>query len=420
MGGPSASERPSPARARPAALLLDAGALAYAAWAADMLLKPAEGPSLYARWPWLPLAAVPLALLWQVSDASLGQRAWSLARRAGDAPAPWSARAVAGAAALCVLGGVLAPLLLLGPGLAGVAACAALALALLLLALRDPQERSPAERLAGLHTVIVPPARTGPAPWWQRPNAWLVLALLGLTVAVGVRITGLDLARLFGGAEGTAGLWGRLLDPDWGVAGKVAGLMVETVFVALMASLLALPLAFVLGFVAARNVMGTTPTGRVVHSLVRVVLNVARSMEPIVWATIFTLWVGIGPFAGMLALCVHSVVSLAKLYSEAIEGVDPGPVEAVRSTGSGLLPVLRYGMLPQVIPGFLSFTVYRWDINVRMATILGLVGGGGIGAMLIEAQQVGAWRKVGTIVVFITLVVWAMDVLSSRARRKVG
>ncbi|MFM8979156.1 MAG: phosphonate ABC transporter, permease protein PhnE [Planctomycetia bacterium] len=420
MGGPSSSERPSPARARPAALLLDAAALAYGAWAADMLLKPAQGPSLYARWPWLPLAAVPLALLWQASDASLGQRAWSLARRCGGARAPWSARAVAGAVALLVLGAVLAPLLLLGPGLAGMVASLVLALALLLLALRDPQERSLAERVAGLHTVVVPPSSTGPGAWWRRPNAWLVLLLLGLTVAVGVRITDLDLARLFGGADSTAGLWSRLLDPDWGVAGKVAGLMVETVFVALMASLLALPLAFVLGFVAARNVMGTSRGGRVAHALVRILLNVARSMEPIVWATIFTLWVGIGPFAGMLALCVHSVVSLAKLYSEAIEGVDPGPVEAVRSTGAGLLPVLRYGMLPQVIPGFLSFTVYRWDINVRMATILGLVGGGGIGAMLIEAQQVGAWRKVGTIVVFITLVVWAMDVLSSRARRKVG
>lgn len=420
MGGPSSSERPSPARARPAALLLDAGALAYGAWAVDMLLKPTEGPSLYARWPWLPLAAVPLALLWQASDASLGQRAWSLARRCGPQPAPWSARAVAGATALGVLAAVLAPLLLLGPGLAGVGASLVLAVGLLVLALRDPHERSLAERVAGLHTVIVPPARTGPAPWWTRPNAWLVLALLGLTVAVGVRITHLDLPRLFGGADSTAGLWSRLLDPDWGVAGKVAGLMVETVFVALMASLVALPAAFVLGFVAARNVMGTSTTGRAVHALVRILLNVARSMEPIVWATIFTLWVGIGPFAGMLALCVHSVVSLAKLYSEAIEGVDPGPVEAVRSTGAGLLPVLRYGMLPQVIPGFLSFTVYRWDINVRMATILGLVGGGGIGAMLIEAQQVGAWRKVGTIVVFITLVVWAMDVLSSRARRKVG
>jgi phosphonate transport system permease protein len=420
MGGPSSSERPSPARARPAALLLDASALAYGAWAVDMLAKPAEVPGLYARWPWLALAAVPLAFLWQASDASLGQRAWSLARRAGGQPAPWHARALAGAVALLLLAAVLAPLALLGPGLCGVLASLALALGLWALALRDPQERSLAERLAGVHSVVVPPAHTAPGPWWRRPNAWLVLVLLGLTVAVGVRITGLDLGRLFGGAEGTAGLWGRLLDPDWGVAGKVASLMVETVFVALMASLVALPLAFVLGFVAARNVMGTTPTGRVVHGLVRIVLNVARSMEPIVWATIFTLWVGIGPFAGMLALCVHSVVSLAKLYSEAIEGVDPGPVEAVRSTGAGLLPVLRYGMLPQVLPGFLSFTVYRWDINVRMATILGLVGGGGIGAMLIEAQQVGAWRKVGTIVVFITLVVWAMDILSSRARRKVG
>jgi phosphonate transport system permease protein len=166
--------------------------------------------------------------------------------------------------------------------------------------------------------------------------------------------------------------------------------------------------------------MGASPGGRAAYGLVRLLMNLTRSIEPVLWAIIFALWVGIGPFAGMLALCLHTIASLAKLYSEAIEGVDPGPVEAVRSTGASVLPVLRWGMLPQVVPALLSFTVYRWDINVRMATILGLVGGGGIGRLLLDAMQLSAWAKVGTIVLAITLVVWAMDALSARVRRRVG
>ena len=148
--------------------------------------------------------------------------------------------------------------------------------------------------------------------------------------------------------------------------------------------------------------------------------DVVRSVEPVVWAIVFCIWVGIGPFAGMLALFVHSVASLAKLYSEAIESIDVGPVEAIRATGANGVQVLRYGVVPQVVLPFLSFTIYRWDINVRMATILGFVGAGGIGKLLVDNQFNGYWSKVGTIVVFIVLVVWAMDWASSRARQRLS
>lgn len=425
MGSPSAPERIRPASARVKALLLDAGALGYTAWAADTLLRGVDAPALFARFPLLPLCALPLAVLWQVSDASLGQRAWSLERRASDRAkpaghAPLRRVAWAGVLALIEVAAVLTPMLLLGLSLAGVLTSLSMVVCLWALAAADALERSPAERLAGLRTVVVPPAREAPKPWWRRPNAWVVLGLFVLTLAVGVRTTQLDLGALISGGEKTATMWRRLTDPDWSITSKVVGLMIETVFVALTASLLALPFAFVLGFLAARNVLGASWGGRLGHAAVRALLNVTRSMEPLIWATIFTLWVGVGPFAGMLALCVHSIASLAKLYSEALEGIDPGPVEAVRSTGARTLPVLRYGMLPQVLPAFLSFTFYRWDINVRMATILGLVGGGGIGGLLIEAQQLGAYAKMGTIIFFITLVVWSMDSLSSRLRRKVG
>jgi phosphonate transport system permease protein len=394
------------------ALLLDAVLPGYALWCVARLLGPESAPArLLAEHPLLAAVGLPLALLLQVTDASPGQRLLGIRRVAADgASASLERRAFAGVAAAGQLALVLLPAVLLRASGLGLLASGLVALAMLVGWGQDARGRSWAERVAGLATVPAPP----------RPLAWLVLLLLGLTVAVGVEVTQLDLAALWSGAERTSGMWRDLTSPDWSIAGQVVERMVETVFIALMASLLALPFAFVLGFVAARNVTAVNAGGAIVYALVRAVLNVARSMEPLVWAIIFSLWVGVGPFAGMLALWIHSVVSLAKLYSEALEGVDPGPVEAVKSTGARLLPVLRYGMLPQVIPAFLSFTVYRWDINVRMATILGLVGGGGIGGLLLDAQQLGAWSKVGTIVLFITLVVWVMDVFSSAARRRVG
>jgi phosphonate transport system permease protein len=412
-----------PARARTSALVLDALLIAYAGWCAGYLsvrLGLAE-TSFLSRWPRLALVALPLALLWQVGDASLCQRAHRIERRGpGGGPATLDRRAFAGLLAFLEAALLLAPLLLLGAAPAGLALTLLVALALGVPAARDPEGRSWAERAAGLRTVFVPTSRAAPAAWHRRVNAWVVLVLLALTLTVGGFVTRLDLGELWSGAGRVRHVLGELVDPDWSIAGRVLELLVETVYVALLASLCALPFAFVLGFVAARNVTGGTALGRAVHGVTRLLLNLVRSVEPLIWAIVFSVWVMVGPFAGMLALWVHSVASLAKLYSEALEGVDAGPVEAIRSTGAGTLAVLRWGLLPQVVTAFLSFTVYRWDINVRMATILGLVGGGGIGNLLVDYTQLSAWSKLGTIVVFVTAVVWLLDVLSARARRRVG
>src|SRR5206468_7262364 len=133
-------------------------------------------------------------------------------------------------------------------------------------------------------------------------------------------------------------------------------------------------------------------------------LNVLRSIEAIIMATIFVTAVGLGPFPGVLALSVHSVASLGKLYSEAIESIDPGPIEAITATGANRLQVIIYAVIPQFIPQFISFTLYRWDINVRMATVIGLVGGGGIGFLLFNVIQIGAWHRAGTALLFIAVV----------------
>jgi len=194
--------------------------------------------------------------------------------------------------------------------------------------------------------------------------------------------------------------------------------LVETIYLALLATVFAIPFAFALSFFAAKNLMFGSIPGKIVYVLIRTISTIFRSIEAIVWAIIFCVWVGIGPFAGMLALWIHSIASLIKLYSEQIENIDPGPVEAIRATGASTLQIWRYAVAPQIIAPYLAFTIYRWDINIRMATIVGFVGGGGIGLALYQQQQMLAWRNVGLIMWLIALVVWVMDMFSAYIRAK--
>ncbi|MBK9183539.1 MAG: phosphonate ABC transporter, permease protein PhnE [Ignavibacteria bacterium] len=218
------------------------------------------------------------------------------------------------------------------------------------------------------------------------------------------------------GLQGAGRIFGALLTPEFDVIGEALAAMVVTIFTAFMATVVAVPLSFLLSFPAARNVMATSPLGKTIYMGLRIILNIMRSMEPIIWAIIFSVWVGIGPFAGMLALVIHTVASLTKQYSEQIEDVNAGPIEAISATGANRIQVLWFAIVPQCVIPFLSFTIYRWDINVRMATIIGFVGGGGIGTLLTQYQGLARYHEVGTLVILITAVVWILDVVSARVR----
>ena len=139
------------------------------------------------------------------------------------------------------------------------------------------------------------------------------------------------------------------------------------------------------------------------YYLIRTVFNLLRSIEPLILAILFAVWVGIGPFAGVLALGLHSVAALGKLYSEQIESIDSGPIEAITSTGGTRLQVILYAVVPQVVPQFLAFTFYRWDINIRMSTIIGFVGGGGIGFLLQQWINLLKYHEAGTALLVICL-----------------
>jgi phosphonate transport system permease protein len=194
--------------------------------------------------------------------------------------------------------------------------------------------------------------------------------------------------------------------------------MIVTIFQALMATTFGIVLAIPFSFLAARNLMWGNPITRLLYYAIRFVLNVTRSIEPIIWAVIAVAWVGLGPFAGVIALTVHTIASLAKLYSEAIESIDPGPIEAVTATGADRLQTIVYAIIPQVVPPFLSFTIYRWDINVRMSTIIGFVGGGGIGQLLFQWINQTLWYDAGMGVWLIAITVSLMDYGSGELRKR--
>ncbi len=202
------------------------------------------------------------------------------------------------------------------------------------------------------------------------------------------------------------------------VGGEVLKGAVTTIAMALMATLFAVVFAIPVSFLAARNLMSGNPVTMTVYVIVRTLLNILRSIESLIIAFIFVKIVGLGPFAGMLALATHSIAALAKLYSEVIEGIDPGPIEAVRATGANWVQVVRYGVIPQIIPPFTAFTIYRWDINVRSATIVGFVGGGGIGFLLIELIRISDMRGVSAVFITIAVIVIALDYLSAKVRER--
>jgi len=160
------------------------------------------------------------------------------------------------------------------------------------------------------------------------------------------------------------------------------------------------------------------PLGDLLYSSTRTILNALRSIEPLIMGLVFVIWVGIGPFAGVLALTLHSIASLGKLYSEQVESIDPGPTEALESTGANRLQTIMYGVVPQIIPPYIAFTMYRWDINVRMSTIIGFVGGGGIGFLLQQQLNLLRYRDAGVAVLAIAIIVSILDYASASIRER--
>jgi phosphonate transport system permease protein len=258
------------------------------------------------------------------------------------------------------------------------------------------------------------PRAFGP-PWRERA---IRAALAGAAVLWLAYLLWLfDFGKMFSGLNRLWVIIGLMLDwsgfAEWD-HGEILRSMLETVTMAFLGTLLASLVALPLGFLGARNVIPSA----IFRFCTRRVFDVFRGLDQLIWALVFVRAVGLGPIAGIMAIFVADTGVLAKLYSEAIEASEKGQAEGIRSTGAGNLMTLRIGMLPQVLPVMLSQALYQLESNSREATILGLVGAGGIGLRLSERIQINAWDQVAYIIVLILVTVAAIDVVSKRIRMR--
>ncbi|RZT64188.1 phosphonate transport system permease protein [Microcella alkaliphila] len=192
-------------------------------------------------------------------------------------------------------------------------------------------------------------------------------------------------------------------------------LMIESLHIAWIGTLIGAILSFPLGFLAARNV---APPGVVV--VVRQILNAIRAIPEIIFAIAIMLPIfGLGPLAGALAIGVNSVGTLGKLTSEAIESIDTGPVESARASGASRWQVIRYAMVPQVMPEVVAYWLYRFEINIRASAILGVLGAGGIGSILSALFNIRAWDRIGVTLAVIIIVTLIIDAISGSIRHRI-
>ena len=210
-----------------------------------------------------------------------------------------------------------------------------------------------------------------------------------------------------------------LVEPGTKTKQFVAGTMIETIAMGLMATIFSTILAIPVSFLAAHNIMSRFPGGTALYYVMRGILNVVRAVDTLVWGIIVITWVGLGSFAGVIALTIHSVAALAKLFSEEIEHIDPGPVEAVTATGANLIQTISHAVVPQIVPSFLAYSLLRWDINMRSATVVGFVAGGGIGFFVVETTRQGGYQQYATALWAVVVVIVIVDYISAKWREAI-
>lgn len=243
---------------------------------------------------------------------------------------------------------------------------------------------------------------------WKRAGCWLaVLAVYAWFLGA----TEVSFPRFLRGLPWMADFVRRMVPPDLSVLGSAVTGALQTLQIAVVGTTVAAVLALPLGFLSARNVVAASS-----FYPARSLLNFFRSIDTMVYALFFVAAVGLGPFPGVLAVVTYTTMTLAKLYSEAIEGIEPGAVEAITATGASRLQVLRFGILPQVLPLFASYVLYRLESNIRAATILGFVGAGGIGFYIQTYLRMINYPAAAAVLLVLVAMVMGVDFASSRLR----
>lgn len=246
------------------------------------------------------------------------------------------------------------------------------------------------------------------------------LALLGVALLIGWSAATVDVD--YGSIPELPGGVGRVFyemflkdGVEWTYLGTAIEAMLESLQIAWVGTVIGAFISLPLGFFGARNV-----SSGLASNVMRQILNAIRAFPEIVLAiAIFIPIAGLGPVAGALAIGLHSVGTLGKLTAEVVEGIDPGPVEAARAVGGRPLQVQRWGVLPQVLPEIIAFWLYRFEINIRAAAVLGVVGAGGIGFVLQQAISFGRFPRAGTIILVVVVATIAVDMLSGSVRQRI-
>jgi phosphonate transport system permease protein len=246
------------------------------------------------------------------------------------------------------------------------------------------------------------------------------VALLGtiLVVVWSGATLGIDAGRILELPGGVATVFTEMFlheGVEWSYAGEALRYMLESLQIAWVGTVIGAIISLPLGFFGARNV-----SSGAVSNVMRQILNAIRAFPEIVLAiAIFIPIAGLGPVAGALAIGLHSVGTLGKLTAEVVEGIEPGPVEAARATGARPLQVQRWGVVPQVLPEVVAFWLYRFEINIRAAAVLGVVGAGGIGFILQQAISFGRFPRAGMVIIVVIVATIAVDLVSGWIRRRI-
>ncbi|MBC8144534.1 MAG: phosphonate ABC transporter, permease protein PhnE [bacterium] len=252
----------------------------------------------------------------------------------------------------------------------------------------------------------------------KRLFTWGLIALIVAFTVWSVSVTGFNIVAIYQGffvkpflRQFIQGMWPL----NWTILEEVLYQTLVTIQIAWLGTLIAAVISLPLSFLAARNITPAVAIGISIRSF----FNIDRSIDVLIVALIFVTGVGLGPLAGVLAIGIHSIGAMGKLFTEAIESIDRGPIEALESTGASHSQVVRWAVVPQVIPHLISLSLYRLELNIRSSVVLGLVGAGGIGFLLVDNMRQFQYQNVSLILLVITALVMLIDYLSGRLRKSV-
>ncbi|MEG0149955.1 MAG: phosphonate ABC transporter, permease protein PhnE [Comamonas sp.] len=261
---------------------------------------------------------------------------------------------------------------------------------------------------------------------WQwtagRPEGkggWLGYAVLALAIAWLLHWSAggaqMSWGELAGGMPQIGDFLTRSVPPDMSILPRLWAPALETIQIAIWGTLLSVMLALPLSFIAASNLHSWHWLRRITRQF----LNVVRSINELILALVFVSAVGLGPFPGVLALALHGMGMLGKFFAEAIEEIDDGPLQALRSAGASQLQIIAFGVVPQVITAWIAVVLYRFEVNLRSATVLGMVGAGGLGFELVSSLKLFRYQETATCIIVITVMVIAADLVSNALRSRI-